>query len=147
ASDITMGNLLVLPQDLEVYGYNSDQFSVARAVRMSCSIPFFFDAVRLLHKPPSRRCYVGDGAILGRLAVCIFDKENPKGPTVGVRLFAGSSNQPVHEMEGPFSVFYSMFLTMMDAHDNRHIRDQDQVRKIMVATLGVKLTDFAIIRK
>ena len=40
-----------------------------------------------------------------------------------------------------------MFLTMMDAHDNRHIREQDQVRTIMVPTLGVKLTDFSISRK
>ena len=146
ASDITMGNLLVLPRDLEDYGYDRDQFSVARAVRMSCSIPFFFNPVRLTHKPSSRRCYVVDGAILSNFPVWIFDKENPKWPTFGFRLFAGAS-QPVHEIEGPFSLFYSMFLTMMDAHDNRHIREQDQVRTILVPTLGVKLTDFSISRK
>lgn len=146
ASDITLGNLLVLPQDLQTYGYTKEQFSVARAVRMSCSIPFFFDPVRLVHKPSNRRCYIVDGAILSNFPVWIFDKENPRWPTFGFRLFSGE-NQPVHEIEGPFSLFYSMFLTMMDAHDNRHIREQDQVRTIMVPTLGVKLTDFSISRR
>lgn len=147
ASDITMGNLLVLPKDLEIYGYDQTRFPVSRAVRMSCSIPFFFDPVRLIHKPSSKRCYVVDGAILSNFPVWIFDQENPQWPTFGFRLFSGETEPPVHEIEGPFSLFYSMFLTMMDAHDNRHIREQDQVRTIMVPTLGVKLTDFSISRK
>lgn len=147
ASDITLGNLLVLPKDLEAYGYIKDQFSVARAVRMSCSIPFFFDPVKLIHKPSKKRCYIVDGAILSNFPVWIFDQEKPRWPTFGFRLYSNRSNKTVNEIEGPFSLFYSMFLTMMDAHDNRHIREQDQVRTIMVPTLGVKLIDFSIRRK
>lgn len=147
ASDITLGNLLVLPKDLEAYGYSRDQFSVAKAVRMSCSIPFFFDPVRMMNKSLGKRSYVVDGAILSNFPVWIFDKEQPRWPTFGFRLISSNEQQTFHEIEGPFSLFYSMFLTMMDAHDNRHIRDHDQVRTIMVPTLGVKLTDFSINRK
>ena len=73
-----MGNLLVLPKDLEIYGYDQNRFPVSRAVRMSCSIPFFFDPVELIHKPSSKRCYVVDGAILSNFPVWIFDQENPQ---------------------------------------------------------------------
>lgn len=41
ASDITNGRLLVLPDDLRQYGINPQTFPVAKAVRMSCSIPYF----------------------------------------------------------------------------------------------------------
>lgn len=41
ASDITNGRLLVLPDDLRHYGINPSTFPVAKAVRMSCSIPYF----------------------------------------------------------------------------------------------------------
>lgn len=41
-SDITKGQMVVLPDDLPKYGINPERFSVARAIRMSCSIPFFF---------------------------------------------------------------------------------------------------------
>ena len=41
ASDITNGRLLVLPDDLRQYGINPATFPVAKAVRMSCSIPYF----------------------------------------------------------------------------------------------------------
>ena len=46
ASDITQGKLLVLPNDIAQYGIEPGKFSVAKAVRMSTSIPYFFDPVR-----------------------------------------------------------------------------------------------------
>jgi NTE family protein len=42
AADITDKRLLVLPGDLKDFGYDPDQFSISRAVRMSMSIPIFF---------------------------------------------------------------------------------------------------------
>lgn len=42
ASDITRGRLVVLPDDLQEYGLLKEKFPIARAVRMSCSIPYFF---------------------------------------------------------------------------------------------------------
>lgn len=146
ASDITKGNLLVLPKDLSEYGYQKDQMSVAKAVRMSCSIPYFFEPVKWMHQPSNRWSYIVDGAVLSNFPVWIFDQAKPRWPTFGFRLFA-SQKETVREIHGPFSLFYSMFMTMMDAHDNRSIREQDQVRTIMVPTVGVKLTDFSITKK
>src|SRR5690606_2731973 len=42
ASDITSGRLMVLPDDLPKYDLDPDTFPIARAVRMSTSIPYFF---------------------------------------------------------------------------------------------------------
>ena len=41
ASDITLGRMLVLPQDIIDYGVMPENLNVAFAVRMSMSIPFF----------------------------------------------------------------------------------------------------------
>ena len=41
ASDLTNSTMLVLPDDLPKYHIDPNRFSVARAVRMSCSIPYF----------------------------------------------------------------------------------------------------------
>lgn len=40
ASDLTNGKIIVLPDDLKHYGISSESFPVARALRMSCGIPF-----------------------------------------------------------------------------------------------------------
>jgi NTE family protein len=143
ATDITRGRLLDLPNDLTEYGYDPGLFPVAKVVRMSCSIPYFFEPVRLLHKPTGLTCYIVDGAVLSNFPVWIFDKENPRWPTLGFRLFS-PDEKPFHEIDGPFSMFISIFFTMMDAHDNRYIKEHDEVRTIQVPTLGVKLTDFSI---
>ncbi|MDP4163688.1 MAG: patatin-like phospholipase family protein, partial [Bacillota bacterium] len=47
ASDLTNGRLVVLPDDLDKYGIDPGSFSIARAIRMSCSIPYFFEPVKL----------------------------------------------------------------------------------------------------
>lgn len=43
ASDITKKKILILPDDLYSYGINPDSFSIAKAVRMSISIPFILN--------------------------------------------------------------------------------------------------------
>ncbi len=47
ASDVTNGRIVVLPDDLAIYGIDPGSFSIAKAVRMSISIPYFFEPVRL----------------------------------------------------------------------------------------------------
>src|SRR5690606_1602286 len=78
ASDITNGRLLVLPDDIAQYGQDPQQMEVARAVRMSTSIPFFFDPV-MLQTPTSRKTfYIVDGGILSNFPMWLFDREYNK---------------------------------------------------------------------
>ncbi|MDA8354331.1 MAG: patatin-like phospholipase family protein [Firmicutes bacterium] len=140
ASDISRGNLMVLPEDLKHYGIPAEDFSVARAVRMSCSIPLFFDPVKVSHRASKKPSYVVDGGVLSNFPIWLFDQKRPRWPTFGFR-FVSDDPQP-RSIEGPVSLLWAMFTTMMDAHDNRHIKEQDRVRTIQVPTLDVKMTDF-----
>lgn len=51
ASDVTSGRILVLPTDLPQYGIDPDTFSVAKAVRMSVSIPYFLSLLSYRRMP------------------------------------------------------------------------------------------------
>lgn len=145
ASDLTQKMLLILPDDLPSYGHDPAKFSVAKAVRMSCSIPFFFDPVMLHHAPSGKYSCIVDGGVLSNFPVWIFDSDQPRWPTFGFDLISSAEQKnSVAEISGPLSMFLSLFYTMMDAHDNRYIRSQDQVRTISVPTLGVKITDFGL---
>lgn len=142
-SDITLENLLVFPQDLIAYGHDPACFPVSKAVCMSCSIPFFFEPAKLVNKEINKTCYLVDGAILSNYPVWLFDADNPEWPTFGFRL-TSDTVATGHDIDSPLSMFRALFETMMDAHDNRNIREHDQVRTIMVPANNVKLTDFTI---
>ncbi|MBS7530872.1 patatin-like phospholipase family protein [Hazenella sp. IB182353] len=141
ASDISRSRLLVLPEDLVQYGIEPKQFSIARVVRMSSSIPFFYEPVKLMHQASKSYSYIVDGAMLSNFPVWIFDRPEPRWPTFGFRLGGGSS-ETVRAIRNPFSMLRSIFFTMMDAHDNRYIIGNEEIRTIQVPPLHIRLTDF-----
>ena len=62
ASDVTCRRMLVLPQDAEHLGIEPDEMEIADAVRMSMSIPLFFEPV--VHKDPDgERHVIADNAV------------------------------------------------------------------------------------
>lgn len=143
ASDITSGEMLILPDGIKKYGMKPDQLEVAAAVRMSSSIPFFFKPVKI-QKNKNEIHYIVDGGILSNFPVWIFDEDkSTKWPTFGFKLVSKNTGKP-HNIHNPFSMSYALINTMIDAHDTRHIEEHDYVRTIMVPTLGVKATDFDI---
>ena len=142
AADISRGRMLVLPRDIGDYGIEPDDLDVAKAVRMSMSIPFFFEPV-IVKDANGRDCYIVDGGVLSNFPVWIFDDEtdNPPWPTLGYKLVEPDSGQP-NRINGPITLFAALFNTMMDAHDARYIEDADFVRTIPIPTLGVRTTEF-----
>lgn len=142
AADISRGRMLVLPRDIDNYGIEPDDLDVAKAVRMSMSIPFFFEPV-ILKDVNGRDYYIVDGGVLSNFPVWIFDddSENPPWPTLGYKLVEPDSGQP-NRINGPITLFAALFNTMMDAHDARYIEDADFVRTIPIPTLGVRTTEF-----
>jgi len=139
--------MLVLPRDIADYGIDPDDLEVARAVRMSMSIPFFFEPVILKDKN-NRDCYIVDGGVLSNYPVWIFDdgSANPPWPTIGYKLVEPESNKP-NTINGPITLFAALFSTMMEAHDARYIEDADFVRTIPIPTLGVQTTEFDLSKK
>lgn len=149
ASDISLGRILVLPQDIRDYGINPDDLEVARAVRMSISIPFFFEPARLRYKTATGSfltSYIVDGGVLSNFPVWLFDKSPHPAPTFGFKLTDPGEGHP-QNISGPVSLFASLFSTMLEAHDARYIKESHFARTITIPTLGIASTDFRISRE
>ena len=147
ASDITLGRLLVLPGDIRDYGGRPEDLNVADAVRMSMSIPFFYEPVRLKNLKTGHKSHIVDGGLLSNYPVWLFDSEGaPEWPTIGFKLVEPGSGEPAN-IRGPVSLLTALFSAMMEAHDARYIADHDFVRTIPIPTLGVRTTEFDITRE
>ncbi|MNW37651.1 Patatin-like phospholipase [compost metagenome] len=159
ASDITSGRILVLPDDLERISIKPGSFEVARAVRMSCSIPYFFDPV-LLRLPPKQSkgkpfseqfLHIVDGGLLSNFPLWLFDRDHRVDngdfiPTVGFQMVGKNGNQP-HVIKGPFSMLQALVETMLSAHDERYIEQFNRYRTVKIPTLGIGTTQFDIEQK
>jgi len=78
ASDMHNKRLLVLPQDLKLFGLNPKTFSIAKAVRMSMSIPLFYEACRLKDSSGKEHLIV-DGGLFCNYPIWLLD--DGCGPT------------------------------------------------------------------
>lgn len=147
ASDLTRGRMLVLPDDIRSYGLDPDRMEVAQAIRMSTSIPFFYEPVVLRYgRLTQKRSYIVDGGVLSNYPIWLFDcprHRAPRWPTIGLRLVDPRAGHP-NKIKGPLSLFTALFSTMLEAHDARHIKEAHFVRTIAINTLGVRTVDFNI---
>lgn len=147
ASDISRGRLLILPQDIAEFGIRPENLEVTQAIRMSMSIPFFFEPVRLKNRITRRSSYIVDGGLLSNFPVWLFDTNGalPEWPTFGFRLVEpGENSEFPHRIRGPISLLAALFATMLKAHDARHIKDKHFVRTIPIPTLNIRATEFGI---
>lgn len=137
-ADITQNRMVIFPDDLPQYGVDPDRFPIARAVRMSSSIPFFFRPLSLAGN------VMVDGAILSNYPIWIFDREgSPRWPTFGFRLPSkkGEKEEP-KKVKGPLQLAVAVVRTMMDGHDNRYIDVHSAARTIFIKDIEVGLTQF-----
>ncbi len=150
ASDISHGRLLVLPQDIAGFGIRPEELDVAAAIRMSMSIPFFYEPVKIKNRETKETSYIVDGGLLSNFPVWLFDTEGniPEWPTFGFKLVEPDEELQVpNRVRGPISLLRALFSTMMEAHDKRYIKDEHFVRTIPIPTLGVGTTEFDISRE
>lgn len=156
-SDLTTRDLLVLPQQAQKLGVEASNLEVAAAVRMSTSIPIFFEPVWFPEQTRrNERHLLVDGGVLSNFPVWVFDVprgEQPRWPTFGLRLFE-SSRQPLAQelaasqevsAEKSFTIvdyLKSLVATMMAAHDRLALERADNVRTVDIPTLGVGATQF-----
>jgi len=144
ASDLTNGKLVVLPDDLEKYGISAHQFPVAKAVRMSCSLPYFFEPVKL-HTYDGTKVVV-DGGVLSNFPMWLFDKENVKKerPVLGIKLSHYINGGEKNKINNAIQLFEALFSTMKDAHDARYISRKHEKNIIFIPTEGILTTEFSL---
>ncbi|MGF6950822.1 NTE family protein [Neobacillus sp. B4I6] len=142
ASDVTNGQMLVLPDDLDRYGMTPADFKVSTAVMMSASLPFFFRPV-IWKSKDRKKSYILDGGLLSNFPIWIFDTENPRFPTFGFRFVKDKVNiDPV--IPTPLHLFKNIFKTMIQAHDLRHLNKETIERTIQIPTGDINATDFEL---
>lgn len=150
ASDVSRRKLLRLPYDIADYNLEPDQLEVCKAVRMSASLPFFYEPYKLFYKDKGKKdmvSYIVDGGVLSNFPVWIFDDDNmPKWPSLGFKIVEPEETDP-SRIRNAFDLFKSILSTMMEAHDKLHQLDpKSNVRTISIPSLGVKTTDFETIQ-
>lgn len=141
ASDLSRRRLVRIPWDLDSYGIDPDDFSVARAVHASSAIPFVFEPIRV-----SGATWV-DGGLLSSFPVELFDRPDakPRWPTFGIRLSARPGIPPTHPVHGPVSLGIAAIETLVSNQDNAYIDDPCTVRRtIFVPADDTSPIDFDI---
>ncbi|MCW2778059.1 MAG: patatin-like phospholipase family protein [Frankiales bacterium] len=147
ASDLSRRRLARLPWDLPSYGVDPDDYPVARAVRASSAIPFFFRPV--VQPTPDGDATWVDGGLLSNFPVDLFDRTDgapPRWPTFGVRLTARPGTPPAtHPVHGPFGIGLAALDTLLTDQDAAHVEDPcTVVRTVFVPTDGVSAVDFGL---
>ena len=142
-SDLSRSRLARLPWDLPDYGV--EDMPVAKAVRASAAIPFFFQPVR---QPTSggEATWV-DGGLLSNFPVDLFDRTDsaePRWPTFGVRLTTRPPTPPVtRHVEGPIDIGLAALDTLLTDQGTAYLEDDCTVeRTVFVPTDGVSVVDF-----
>ena len=180
ATDISRGTPIILPDDLPYYWEAWDKaekamkevnkpvnakdaqdwWPVAEAVRMSMSIPFFFDPV-LLHlnvgrdgKPTKeergrkgKQVLIVDGGVSSNFPIWLFDRLNkiPDRPTFGFLLdeSKGTATKPPRVTRFLTDLTISVIGTGIGAMDKR-MSEHDKCRTAPLQTMGVGTTDFGL---
>jgi NTE family protein len=153
-SDLTEQRLLVLPKDAHRLGIEDpDELSVALAVRMSMSIPVFFEPVSFTNPKTGCEHLIVDGGMLSNFPLWLFDAEEPLWPTIGVKFIEEDPRAPLAPLGSSGGLFKvidyarSLVETMMEAHDRFYLEESDFDRTITIDALGVGTTDFDLTRE
>lgn len=154
-SDLTRRRLLVLPGDAPELGMEPEEFPVALAVRMSSSIPVFFEPVRMRDGQGETHILV-DGGLLSNYPVWVLDDGVTRRPypTFGFQFRGGSPSGRAGCTGRPGLAEYlkSIMSTCIDVIDNNYAAAGDDARTIWIspvigegkAARTIGSTDFGI---
>ena len=158
ATDVTHGRLLRLPWDYQRFDLEPDEQLVADAVRMSLSIPFYFEPCELRNPGTKKAATIVDGGVLSNFAIEIFDRTDgrpARWPTFGVRLLpdlpAGLGDLvPFYgvPMLPSVRLLEQVVATALVGRDQTHLdRPGVRDRTMTVDTKGTAITEFGISAK
>jgi NTE family protein len=165
-SDITRGQLVHLPWDFPLYGYDDlDTHDIVGAVRASMSIPFFFEPVTFEARPadveiPSpdgqtiMQHYDGgtvtwvDGGMLRNFPISAFDRVDgapPRWPTIGIKLSSLQRTFPATQAcESSIAVGIRCLHTLLNEWDAYEVDEATAARTIFVDNGGLTATQFQL---
>lgn len=143
ASDVTRKEMIIIPDELSRYGIDPMEFDIAKAVRMSISIPFYFKPVVL--KTSKGKSYIVDGGVSSNFPVWIFDVEGkPRWPTFGLKLNEDYDTNNSNKKNDIITFASDIIDTMVNRREDYFVRDKDLMRIISIPTMNVQTREFNI---
>ncbi|MDV3426464.1 MAG: patatin-like phospholipase family protein [Bacillota bacterium] len=143
ACDITSSKPIILPDDLPDYDIDPDEFTVAKALRMSSSIPLYFKPVVLCKD--SIPHYIVDGGIAYNYPIDIFDNENESFKTIGFKFELNETDSFTSSgRSDPIAFLYDLASSVPNENKRIHLIDVYKEKTVLIPTMGVKSTDFEI---
>ncbi len=141
AADITKRKMLILPDDLSIYGIDPKTYSIAKAVRMSCTIPFFYTPVKL--SDGNQTNYIVDGGLLSSFPIWVFDLDSkPRWPTFGLKIKDECSLTSIGK-KNILAYTKDIINAPINKDEMSFVRDKDLVRTIIIENNHLlKSTDF-----
>jgi NTE family protein len=115
-TDLTHARGVVLPDDLPVYGMDPHRFEVARAVRMSSTVPFVFRPVRLIDRITGEEVLFADGGMATKFPMRVLH-ETTQRRIVGFRLINTEKPHPHLAVRGPISLAEAVISAGLSARE------------------------------
>jgi NTE family protein len=143
AIDLTHTRGIVLPNDLESYGIDPGSFPVARAVRMSSSVPFLFQPVTIHDRRTGDVAHIADGGLAAKFPIQVA----PLGPhpIIGFRLTDDSSSHPHRVVRGPASLAAAVVSSGMAARQTLPVLC-DNIDRVVAIAVARDPLDFDLTR-
>jgi len=155
AADLTTRQLFVFPQDATLFGWNPKHFSIAKAVRMSMSIPLFYEPYRMTDTN-GKECLIVDGGIFCNYPIGLLDDtcSTPTLPIFGARFVECSKSNATKTKFFKLTEYIEMVIgAVLDAQNHTGVQSTqgDAMRTISISGCvegeNVKTTDFNISKK
>ncbi len=163
-SDVTRKQLVRLPWDFPLYGLDPSTQSVARAIRASMSIPFYFTPVTVGSQPATVQVPTPDGTItvayrsgtetwvdggmLRNFPIGAFDRADgrkPRWPTIGIKLSAlATEHGTTTAFRSSVGIGRGCLSTMTGEWDTYSVEESTAARTIFVDHGDVRTTQFAL---
>ncbi|MDR0462515.1 MAG: patatin-like phospholipase family protein [Christensenellaceae bacterium] len=157
ATDVTekrAKRVFVMPDDLSKFGVDPNAFSVATAVRISSSIPYFFEPY-IAKDSNGKTHHLVDGGLIGNYPIWLFDngKNKTDVPVFGFRFedsFEDLPEEIQHKKPGMLSYGKQLVATIIDVNNDRYTdtipgdRERTVFTKTSVDGKAIEFTDFGI---
>lgn len=145
-SDVTLGKLVIFPDDINrLYGLKKRNLTVASAVRMSASFPYFF-MPKKWRDVNHKEYYFVDGGLLSNFPLWIFNQRRTKqrNKTLGFTLQDSLDHVKPQKINNALDMLQAIFIAMLHAHDTRYIAKSKQDNIVFIPVKNVQTTDLSI---
>ncbi len=105
ATDLSHARGVLMPEGLLRYGYDPEEFPIARALRMSAAVPFLFTPVKFRDRVTGEQVLMADGAMAANYPVSVVGGDLP---VVGFRLIGIDDRHDHHVVRGPLTLARSV---------------------------------------